>query len=289
MSNGIVLLDKAAGLSSAQAIAQVKRKLNLNKIGHAGTLDPMATGLLVCLTGKATRLASYAECGRKRYRGSIRLGISTETDDVTGRVLREAEVKTSIVELRRLASCFEGEISQAPPRVSALKVAGQRAYRIVREGGEPALKERRVQVFRFEIVSLEGAEAGFVLECSRGTYARALARDLGDRLGCGGALSVLRREASAPFDISQARPLEELEEVDVIGPENLFPAAGRLFLDEGSVRRLSSGDEGFLREVTGNVKVEPGAGQLLYFNRGSGSLAGLLVCGNAGWEFGVNF
>lgn len=282
MKSGIILLDKAEGISSAGAISEVKRKLRLRKIGHAGTLDPFATGLLVCLVGHATRLASFAASGEKVYTGIIRLGETTTTDDVTGEVTSRSDAIPPIEEIRSAVLGFVGSIMQIPPSISALHVDGVRAYERVRERGEEVdLKARSVHVESFEISEVDSRRISFTVTCGTGTYIRSLARDLGSILGCGGTLESLRREASFPFSISNAKRIEDLSLDDIQSWDSLFPGVDRVTVPKGDARRLLGGDVRALKDfrAKGDMAVYCFEDRLL----------GLLVRKGPEWEFGVNF
>lgn len=210
MRDGIVLIDKAANMSSAAVVARVKRCLKADKVGHAGTLDPDATGLLICLVNGATRVASYALDGLKVYSGTMRLGVRTTTDDMTGDVLEESTSVPSFDAVSKAALDFVGTIDQVPPKVSAIKVGGRRAYQLERAGHDVQLKSRQVLVERFDLTAVSEATVGYRIVCTPGTYVRALARDLGEKLGCGAAAETIRREGSGHFSVSHAVALEDL-------------------------------------------------------------------------------
>lgn len=209
--DGLLVLDKPQGPTSHDLVARVRRILRLRRVGHAGTLDPMATGLLLVLLGRATRLARYLLDSPKVYEGTIRLGLTTDTDDVTGRVLTRFEgMAPGERSVQEAAANLVGRISQRPPNVSARRVGGERLYRLARRGVTVAVPAASVEVFRFEIESSGGAvDWRFVAEVSSGTYLRAMARDLGEALGCGGTLASLRRTRIGPFDLAAALRLPE--------------------------------------------------------------------------------
>lgn len=202
--SGILLIDKPRAISSAGVLNQIKRQLGRIKIGHTGTLDPQATGLMVCLTGGATTLAQFFAENIKVYSGEIVLGVETSTDDLEGEVLAQKEVTASEEDIRSASRQFVGEITQVPPRVSAVKVDGERAYKLARQGEEFELKSRSVTVYSFEIRNIKEGKIVFEISCSSGTYIRSIARDIGKLLGCGGALGPLRRIGVGPFNVSQA-------------------------------------------------------------------------------------
>ncbi len=221
--SGIIVLDKRPGISSAHAIAEVKRKLNLRKIGHAGTLDPAATGILVCLVNQATKSAKLFEGGIKTYEGTIQLGLTTLTNDLDDEILTQSNHLPNFAKIKSCIGSFTGEISQVPPVVSAIKVNGKRAYDLVRKQGlTPELKARNVSIYSFDIEPRSEDTIWFRVVCSSGTYIRSLARDLGCMLGCGGALATLRRVGSMPLTISEAKNLDDLTLSDIRPLESII-------------------------------------------------------------------
>ena len=220
--NGFLLIDKPAGPSSAHIVADTKRKLACLKVGHAGTLDPFATGLLILMLGPATRLARYAGGGLKRYSGVLRLGLTTSSDDITGEVLMQAAVSSDLKEIERATKKLSGQIDQVPPQISAVKVDGERAYRRSRRGEQLELTPRSVNVSRFDLKRICESDFEYIIECSSGTYIRSLARDLGELLGCGGCVVSLRREFSQPFSLEQASAPEEISAAHVLPWTSIF-------------------------------------------------------------------
>lgn len=218
------MVDKPAGLTSHEVVARLRRLADTRRVGHTGTLDPMATGVLVVCLGKATRLIPYIEelggVDAKEYEARIRFGFETTTDDAEGEPRGEAVPFGALTKakVRAAVAAFVGEIDQTPPAFSAKKVAGERAYALARRGEEVELKPVRVHVGRAEVLALEGDIAQVRIACSRGTYIRALARDLGRALGVGAHLVSLRRTRSGVADLSRAVRLEELS------PESLSAA-----------------------------------------------------------------
>lgn len=216
---GIVVVDKPAGITSHGVVAALRRILGTRKVGHAGTLDPMATGVLIVGVERATRLLGHLALHDKDYLATIRLGATTVTDDVEGEVLQRADA-TALAEvsdeaIRAGACALTGAIQQVPTRVSAVKIAGERAHRLVRAGVDVDLAARPVEVAKFDIGSIvqgpDGIDVEASVTCSTGTYVRALARDLGASLGVGGHLAALRRTRVGPFTVGEATPLEELQ------------------------------------------------------------------------------
>ena len=227
---GFLVLDKAAGLTSHACVARVRRAYKLKRVGHGGTLDPAVTGVLPIALGPATRLLPYLE-GDKTYQGVVQLGVSTVSDDLEGEVLaRFAVPALEAADLEAALASFRGRIDQVPPQVSAVHVKGQRAYALVRQGEQVELAPRAVTIQRLELLGWDGATARLELlvRCSAGTYIRSLARDLGEALGCGGALAQLRRSEALGFGLEQAVPLEALDQAPLPDLLNPLAALGHL-------------------------------------------------------------
>ena len=213
MMNGLLVVDKPAGLTSFDVVARLRRLTKTRRVGHAGTLDPLATGVLVVALGPATRLLEYLSGADKQYETTILLGVTTDTADAAGRVLRRVDVaQLSPEEIRRALEQFVGEILQVPPAVSAVKVGGERAYRLARAGQDVALPPRRVVVHAITPLAITPPTVRLRVHCGSGVYIRSLARDLGERLGVGGHVLELRRLAVGEFSLAQAHSLDELEE-----------------------------------------------------------------------------
>src|SRR5947209_7094755 len=222
-ASGLVIVDKPGGMTSHDVVARVRRLAGTRKVGHAGTLDPMATGVLVVGVGKAARLLGYLTLTEKEYAATIRLGQTTSTDDAEGEITGTAAAEGVTIEaIDKAVAALTGEIGQVPPAVSAIKVGGQRAYKLTRAGAAPELKARPVTVYEFTITGIQrvdkaGEMAGLLdieatVRCSSGTYIRALARDLGAALGTGGHLTRLRRTRVGGYRSGDARTLEQLAE-----------------------------------------------------------------------------
>lgn len=218
---GLLIVDKDAGVTSHDVVASCRKLLRTRKVGHAGTLDPMATGVLVLGIERATKMLGLLALTTKAYSATVRLGRSTTTDDAEGETIADASASSvTDAEISAQVEVLTGDIEQIPSSVSAIKVDGQRAHRLVRAGEEFTIPARAVHVSRFEVLARrdvpgEGADSGFVdldveVECSSGTYVRALARDLGAALGVGGHLTRLRRTRVGPFTLEHARTLDEL-------------------------------------------------------------------------------
>lgn len=211
--SGIIVIDKPQGITSHDVVASVRKKLGTKKVGHAGTLDPMATGVLVVGVNQATRLLDYIVAGVKEYEAVVRLGQTTISDDADGETISTFDASSiTDEEIERTFGSFQGLISQIPSKVSAKKIDGKRAHELVREGVEFELKPKEVEVFEIEVTDISRIEK-FVdvrlrVKCSAGTYIRSIARDAGATLGVGGHLTQLRRTLVAPFDLSMAQKLE---------------------------------------------------------------------------------
>jgi tRNA pseudouridine55 synthase len=215
--SGLIIVDKPQGWTSHDVVAKIRKLAGTRRVGHAGTLDPMATGVLIVGVEKATRLLGHLALTEKEYTGTIRLGQTTDTDDGDGAVTGFVPaVNVSEEELHRAVSGLTGEIQQVPPGVSAIKVAGQRSYRLARAGAAPQLAARPVTVSAFAVEAVRRAgdlvDVDVRVRCSSGTYIRALARDLGAALGVGGHLTALRRTRVGPYQVDQAATLEQLAE-----------------------------------------------------------------------------
>ncbi len=209
--DGILLVDKPAEWTSMDVCAHLRGVLHEKHIGHTGTLDPNATGLLVVLTGKGTKAAKYAENDTKEYMARIRLGMRTDTQDIWGTVLEEKTISCGRAEIEAALSAFRGQIMQLPPMYSAIKIRGKKLYEIARRGGDVEREPRPVTIFELELTDQdETGDWGLRIECSKGTYIRTLCADIGDAIGCGGCMSALRRTRAGDFSIDEAHTLEEI-------------------------------------------------------------------------------
>jgi len=244
---GVLLVDKPAGITSHDVVSRVRRALGTRRVGHAGTLDPMATGLLLVGVGSSTRLLTYLLGLGKEYEATIRLGAATTTDDAEGEVVSEADAAgLDPARIREQVAALTGAISQVPSTVSAIKVAGRRAYDLARAGEAVELAARDVVVSRFDVRATRAngsfRDLDVVVEVSSGTYVRALARDLGAALGVGGHLTALRRTRIGPFDVADAVALDEVGPAALRVPADvataLYPA---LPLDAGRLADLANG------------------------------------------------
>ncbi|MGI4853735.1 MAG: tRNA pseudouridine(55) synthase TruB [Janthinobacterium lividum] len=211
--NGLLVFDKPPGLTSHDVVSLVRRATGERSVGHLGTLDPMATGVLPLLLGKWTRLAQFFNAAEKRYEGSIRFGWATDTYDAEGQQQGEARpLQASLEDLRAMSAVFHGTIDQVPPIFSAKKIGGVPAYKLAREGKEVPVKPARITIHRFELDALDGETAAFTMHVSAGGYVRSVAHELGALAGCGAHLSALRRTQAGPFTLDQAVTRERLIE-----------------------------------------------------------------------------
>lgn len=231
--HGWVILDKPLGMTSTQAVGYVKRLFDAQKAGHAGTLDPLATGILPIALGEATKTVSFAVDGEKAYRFTVRWGAETNTDDAEGSVVRTSEARPRLDEIEALLPSFIGEVAQVPPQFSAIKIDGERAYDLARDGETVALEPRLVVIQDLRVVDVPDADTTvFEAECGKGTYVRSLARDMGRQLGCFGHVIALRRTRVGPFSEDEAVTKDEIDAaggggpVDAADPESLLPPAG---------------------------------------------------------------
>jgi len=245
---GFLFLDKPSGVTSQKALSPLKRALSEKRIGHAGTLDPLATGLLVVAAGKATRLMAWAEGMDKEYLVAVRTGIRTDTLDTDGRILSQTEPVKSEPDWRKLSASYLGEIDQVPPAYSAISVDGVRSYARARAGEEVVLPPRRVRIDAIEPVDGSPlAATGWMpgdftlrVKCSKGTYVRSLVRDLGEDLGCGATVSALRRTAIGAWRLPDAFvSAEGIPEVHAVA--SVFPGHPRFLADADARRLLSNG------------------------------------------------
>lgn len=238
-----MLVDKPAGMTSHDVVQRVRRVLGTRAVGHTGTLDPFATGLLVVLVGRATRLARFVEGHSKTYLATARLGIRTDTDDLTGRIMGTMDIAGLVAEraVTDTLAGFVGTQLQRPPQYSAKHVNGERSYRKARRGEPVELREVSVTVSRMELVDYSPPLVTFRVVVSAGTYVRALARDLGDRLGVGAHLTVLRREAVGPLRIEDATPLDRLSAGALVPPQAILGGIPIVRLDQDDRVAVSHG------------------------------------------------
>ena len=265
------MIDKPGGMTSHDVVSRLRRITGERSIGHLGTLDPMATGVLPLLMGKFTRLAQYFSSAEKSYTGTIHFGFATDTYDAEGEIVGPVlEPALTLEGVRAAAARFHGEMQQMPPAFSAKKIAGTPAYKLARAGKPVELKPATIRIHHFEIVSFAGAEAAFDLSVSAGGYVRSVAHELGQNLGCGAHLSSLRRTRAGVFTLEDARTLEELEALQgnvealdaaCIHPRDLLPEMPAVTGDAQALGRLRNGAQANLPEFTQSHLVKVFASQ----------------------------
>lgn len=246
MPDGILIIDKPTGWTSMDVCAKLRGILREKRIGHAGTLDPMATGVLPVFVGRATKAVQFAENGRKEYHAVLKLGTVTDTQDTTGAVLEAHPVTVGADKVRAALEHFTGELLQLPPMYSALKVNGQKLYDLARQGKTVERKPRAITVYELELLE-QSAPDEFALRvvCSKGTYIRTLCHDLGEYLGCGGCMAALRRTRSGSFSVENARRIGELTRADrdtLLPADTLFSAAASMTLTAAQEKRCRCGN-----------------------------------------------
>lgn len=241
--HGVLVVDKPAGMTSHDVVDRIRRVFGTRKVGHAGTLDPDATGILVLGLGNATRLLSFAQAGSKRYVAVAAFGITTTTQDASGEVVETRPVELDADAVERAASKFVGDIEQVPPMVSAVKVGGERLYRKARRGEEVARPPRRVTIESLELARFEASppEATFDVRCSPGTYIRTLVHDIGEALRCGAHLKTLRRVEASGFSETDAVRLDDVAERDLRPTLEIVRALSHVQVDEDAARLVSDG------------------------------------------------
>jgi tRNA pseudouridine55 synthase len=272
VAHGVLLVDKEEGESSFGSVKRVRKLLGVKKVGHAGTLDPFATGLLVVLLGQGTKLSPFLMVGRKRYLATLRLGCETDTLDLTGKVVRERPVESlCLEEVRKKASAFVGDLEQVPPSYSAVKHNGMRAYELARRGVPVELKKRKITIHNLEIHSLDLPEMTLAVECSSGTYVRSLAADLGEALGAGAHLRSLRRLASGSFTLDQAVRIGDLDRdaADAALRKRIIPLSDALpdvsehSVDEETARMVRDGYQPRIEDLADEMGAVEGTVKLV--------------------------
>ena len=245
--NGIVIIDKPAGWTSQDVVSKLRGVFKTRRIGHGGTLDPMATGVLPVFVGRATRGVEFFEHAHKTYEAVLQLGITTDTEDITGNVLEEKPVCVTENEFLSVLEQFRGEIQQIPPMYSAIKVNGQKLYDLARKGKEVERKSRTITIFKLECLEFSGNQAKILVHCSKGTYIRTLCKDIGAALGCGGCMAALRRVQAGDYTIDQAVSLQTLVESEnpeiYLAPvDSLFAEYDKLVLTPNQEKRCRNGN-----------------------------------------------
>lgn len=283
--SGLLIFDKPSGLTSHDVVSLVRRASGERSVGHLGTLDPMATGVLPLLLGKWTRLAQFFGAAEKHYSGTIRFGFATTTYDAEGTAAAEPQpLQCTLDDLRQMSLRFRGEIDQVPPVFSAKKIGGVPAHKLARQGKEVAVKSARITIHDFALISLEGDTATFTMHVSAGGYVRSVAHELGQLAGCGAHLASLRRTQAGPFTLADAVTREQLIDAANTGtvetllrhPRSVLPQMPAVTADEGSQTRLRNGMAVNLPEFSDAplVRIFSGSRELLGVGR---RVAGTLI------------
>ena len=287
MTDGLLVVDKPGGWTSHDVVARVRRLVGTRRVGHAGTLDPMATGVLVIGVGRGTRLLGHLALADKDYDATMRLGVTTSTDDADGDVLEERDA-TGVTDeaLAAAVASFVGDIEQVPSAVSAVKVDGERAYKRARRGEEVRLSARPVHVARFDVVGRRGDEVDVRVTCSTGTYVRALARDVGSELGVGAHLTALRRTRVGGFGLDRARTLDQLaDDLRLVAlPDAVAAAFPRVEVSAEDAQRLAFGQRVEAADAPAGVfgVFAPDGTVVALGERADGRLRTLVVFASAG-------
>ena len=266
--NGILIVDKPEGWTSQDVTAKLRGVFQTRRIGHGGTLDPMATGVLPVFVGRATRGVEFFEHAEKTYEATLRLGITTDTEDITGEVLTRQEVSVTEAELLAVLEQFRGEIQQIPPMYSALKINGQKLCDLARKGKEVERQSRAITIHALECLEFAGDTARLRVRCSKGTYIRTLCKDIGAALGCGGCMQALRRTAAGSYAIDEAIPLAQLIDSQnpgqyLRGVDTMFSRYPAITLTANQEKRCRNGNAFSLAAEDGTYRAYSQSGDFL--------------------------
>ena len=266
--NGIVIVDKPQDWTSQDVTARLRRVFQTRRIGHGGTLDPMATGVLPVFVGRATRAVEFFEHAEKAYETVLRLGITTDTEDISGTVLSQQEVCVTEAQIQQVLEHFRGEILQVPPMYSALKVNGQKLCNLARKGREVERQPRPITIHQLKLLKQEGDELHLYVACSKGTYIRTLCKDIGQALGCGGCMAQLRRVQAGAYTIEEAVPLQQLLEMEhpetcLRGIDTLFASHPAVTLTENQEKRCRDGNAFSISLAEGTYRAYSASGEFL--------------------------
>lgn len=270
--NGIVIVDKPQGWTSQDVTARLRRVFSTRRIGHGGTLDPMATGVLPVFVGRATRAVEFFEHAEKTYEATLRLGMKTDTQDITGTVLEERPVTVTEQDILNVLPAFRGEILQIPPMYSALKVNGQKLYDLARKGKEVERQPRPITIHELELLHFDGQDARIRVRCSKGTYIRTLCEDMGEKLGCLGCMAALRRTRAGEYTIEKAVPLQTLLDAEnpeqyLLSMDSPFQGYPAVTLSENQEKRCRNGNSFTLRVPDGTYRAYGKNGEFLMLAR----------------------
>ena len=266
--NGIVIIDKPQGWTSQDVTARLRRVFNTRRIGHGGTLDPMATGVLPVFVGRATRGVEFFEHAEKTYETVLRLGLTTDTEDISGNVLTEQDAFVSGEELEAVLEKFRGEILQVPPMYSALKINGQKLVEMARKGKTVERQPRPITIHELTLLGMEADGIRLRVRCSKGTYIRTLCKDIGEALGCGGCMAALRRVQAGEYTIAEAVPLMELLETNepekyLRNVDTMFRNYPQVTLSPNQEKRCRCGNSFSVKMAPGTYRAYSQAGDFL--------------------------
>lgn len=276
--NGIILVDKPQDWTSHDVVAKLRGVLHERRIGHSGTLDPLATGLLVVFVGRATRAVEFAEADSKEYLAGLRLGVSTDTQDITGNIVAESAALPDEAALREALGRFIGDIEQIPPMYSAIKIGGKKLYELARRGESVERAPRKITVSAIDIAGRDGDDYILNISCSKGTYVRTLCSDIGEALGCGACMSSLRRTRAGVFSVDDAHSLADIEAAaregrlsDIILPvDTLFASFPKLTVSQSAAKRLKNGNIIKISAEDGDYRVYSDPEEFLLLGRVEG-------------------
>jgi tRNA pseudouridine55 synthase len=273
--NGIILVDKPQDWTSHDVVAKLRGVLHERRIGHSGTLDPLATGLLVVFVGRATRAVEFAEADSKEYIAGLHLGVSTDTQDITGNIVAESAALPDEAALREALGRFIGDIEQIPPMYSAIKIGGKKLYELARRGESVERAPRKITVSAIDIAGRDSDDYILNISCSKGTYVRTLCSDIGEALGCGACMSSLRRTRAGVFSVDDAHSLADIEAAvregrlsDIILPgDTLFASFPKLTVSQSAAKRLKNGNIIKISAEDGEYKVYSDSDEFLLLGR----------------------
>ena len=270
--NGIVIVDKPQGWTSQDVTARLRRVFNTRRIGHGGTLDPMATGVLPVFVGRATRGVEFFEHAEKTYETVLRLGITTDTEDISGTVLTEQDAFVTGEQLEEVLANFRGEILQVPPMYSALKVGGQKLVDLARKGKEVERQPRPITIHELRLLGMDADGIHLRVRCSKGTYIRTLCKDIGEALGCGGCMAALRRVQAGEYTIDEAVPLQTLLETEDPEPylrpvDTMFRQYDAITLTEKQELRCRNGNSFSISLANGTYRAYGKNGEFLALSK----------------------
>ena len=277
--NGIVIIDKPQEWTSNDVVSRLRRVFNTRRIGHGGTLDPMATGVLPVFVGRATRGVEFFEHAEKVYETTVRFGLTTDTEDITGKTITECEVSLTESDLIAVLPKFRGDILQVPPMYSAIKVNGQKLYDLARKGREVERQPRSITIHELELLEFTGNEARLRVRCSKGTYIRTLCKDIGEALGCGACMAALRRVEAGEYTLEGSVPLRQLLDISEAGEDvehflrpvdSMFASHEKLSLTEKQARLVKNGNAFTATCADGTYRVYAPDGEFLALCKAEG-------------------